>query len=40
MDLSQQALQTREKFSSNFKFVFEMLAENQNILKIKARGEY
>ena len=29
MDLSQQVLQTNEEHSSNFKFVFELLPENQ-----------
>ena len=33
MDLSQQALQTDEKFSSNFKLVSEILAKNQKLLK-------
>ena len=40
MDLSQQALQTNEKFFSNFEFVFESLTENHKFFKRMARHEY
>ena len=40
MDLSRRALQTIGKLFSNFKFVFEFLAENRKIFKRIARCEY
>ena len=35
MDLSQRAIQTNEKHLSNFKLVFEMLAENRKFWQKK-----
>ena len=40
MDSSQRALQTYGKLYTNFKFVFEFLAENRKFFKRKARREY
>ena len=40
MDLSQRALQTNGNLFSSFELVFEILAENQKILKRTERREY
>ena len=40
MDLSQRALQNNGKLFPNFKFVFELMAENQKMFKLIARCEY
>ena len=40
IDLYQRALQTNGKLFSNFEFVFEILTDNRNILKRKAKSEY
>ena len=40
IDLSQRALQNREKLFSNLKLVFEIFAKNRKIFKLIEKREY